>query len=255
MSQGRTRDWVGVVALGFTLAACGDTTGPRNRDAILYPPAPASMELDLSFFTENEPGAGTATGWQLALTAAADAEADVVTVVGVPAALYRAALDVQPVFDDGIWLRQFTESVDGVEYSGTLRGRVNGMLDDWTMVVTAAGHTPPLLNYAWFLGISTSVGGPFASSGGWTFFDAATASAQPVANVNFSGTNGFDYQSNTGAWRYREDGTGRTLERFASDDEPPLVLVWNVQTHVGRITVDNGTPVCWGADLLDTPCP
>ena len=250
--------------LTLSLTACGDDgTGPDAGSAPPLPPL-TSMSTDMSFFGSS--GGGGAAGPHFNNAALRVFAAQVITVahLAVPVAVFAAAANNTPTFeDDGLWHWRFSAVHGGATFVAHLSGRVEGTDVVWSMAITAPNHDPPLEDFVWYGGR----GRVDRSSGTWTFFDPRTPGASnALLSVDWTHTSATDH--GWVATALAGDSMDDTLSATVDGDDHMLVYVdasegttveiyWNAADGSGYLIApgyNGGVQSCWDSNQDDVPC-
>lgn len=234
-------------------AACSPDSllDPTVRPAL---PAPAALQVDLSFFHENAPEEGSdANAWARALATIAEAEADMEHMI-VPDALVRAAAAGQGSLEGNVWRWPFSTIVNEVPFDGELRAVVSGNRHEWDLVVTAPDHEPALTDYLWAKAFTPSGG----FDGEWFIADAANASGEVAARsswlVNATGSVDLSFSSSEStSWTVQRTPVSHVLTWFLITTAQARVT-WDPVERSGSAMTANGGTLCWDANLIDVAC-
>ncbi len=259
------------------LISCDKNPATPEQKAPELPPA-SSMNLDLSAF-KTAAHLGKASGGESAIglnfvTAFGVVtliNASVTLILSVPAYVFAAAMQQQPVLDasDGKfhWIYSVTDS-SGNTLTADLAGWVDqaGLESRWEMRITATGNNPPLNNFLWFEGRAKLDN----SSGYWDFYDGEQP-ATPTkalhlewqipsatkATLQFTVVDP-DSPDNGDQLTYRADGDLRWVTHYDQSEIKIVEISWNEVSHTGYIIApgyNNGQKSCWDALLNDVVCP
>lgn len=272
----------GLVALAcivaFGLLGC---LGSEAEEGPPLPPA-SSMKMDLSTFTTAQaagalsPGKADGIGDKSNFNNAAGRvvwlNTAIVLALAPPATVFATAVSVDPVFENGDWIWDFSITNGANTYAALLRGFFDGGLKEGIhlnleMKVTCTACKVPTDNYLWYTGRFNTDG----NSGHWQFYNPEIVQEdQTFVKVEYEVTDEenkvLDFSND------RTDGhedAGDRIEykrtgemaRVSFHDESEMLdymVEWNLSTDAGYIEVpgyNNGERACWGTDRKNVDCP
>jgi hypothetical protein len=255
------------------LAACDtDSTAPNDPGPPPELPPLTSMSADFSFFggAGGEYGAlapeASLASLHFANAAVRVLAAQVVTVVAlaVPVAVFAAAANNTPTFeDDHRWHWRFTAVHGGHTYVAHLSGVVEGSDVVWDMRITSPTHVPPLDEFVWYGGR----GRIDRSSGTWTFYDpAAPSSPAAVLRIDWTHTSqtehGWTATALAGAaqgdvFTASVDGDDHLVTYRDASEQTLVEIYWNAADGTGYLIAphyNGGAKACWDENQQDRPC-
>jgi len=257
--------------------SCDKNPAKPEQKAPDLPPA-SSMNLDLNAF-KTAANLGKANGTQSAIglnfitaySVVTIINASVTLILSVPAYVFAAAMQQQPLLDpnDGKfhWIYSVTDS-SGQTFKADLAGWVDqGELESrWEMRITATSNNPPLNNFLWLEGRAKLDN----SSGYWDFYDgekpATPTKALHIewqipsatkATLQFTAVDP-NSPDNGDQLTYRTDGDLRWVTHYDRSESKFVEISWNEVSHTGYIIApgyNNGQKSCWDALLNDVVCP
>lgn len=265
---------VGLAVLGVGLTGC-DSSDPARDDAPRVID-PAAFQTDIESF-------GTASTSNLESKAGSNFTRSALTVglvsvvieanLVIPQAMTAAALNEDPMVDDGTWIWESTTTytgADGTEKTATFRleGTPDGESVDWEMYVssTEGPNGNALENFVLYTATTAFDG----SNGTWELFypvegqrvnvlDAEfTADSESSKSVTFSVPAGIG-EGGGDAVRYTTQDVQRSFAYNRNEPAENIVIEWNAETKAGSIQAtdyNNGQRACWGPapELANVPC-
>ena len=251
------------------LAACSNSSGPSGMQFAM--PSPASLYLDLALFDENSPASSGSTAglagssFTSAAIAVNAARSTTFLVLAVPADVFSAATQYEPVLVDGSYRWDYFASGSGYAYEVALSARREGNQSLLEMRVTSATHLPPLTDFLWISGTATLA----ADEGEWHLFDANSPGTPTEilsvewtyafqASRSLTLTNANAASPNVGdKLDFVVDGFLRTLQFFDASEGTYTLVQWSSLSRAGGIVVSNvngGQPACWNPNLENSSC-
>mgnify|MGYP001202534736 CR=1 FL=1 len=271
---------LGAALLALIFAAC-DGTGTNADLDVNDPPEvvpPEAFELGTDLFSDSNADAQNATkvgtgehahfanaafrAWPVSFALKVN--------LAVPAAVTAAALQANPVVEDGTWIWEAT--VDTTDHDHEMTFRLEGTPDGetifWRMNVTVPEPPlgEPLEDFELYTAETTLDG----SSGTWTLYYPIEGEQTAVLNAEFTVTDDHakeitfrvpDYGGEFAGQSvyYAVDGSTRTFEwtRIEEGVEKVVTVVWDAETKAGFIVApgyNGGEKACWDADLVNTEC-
>lgn len=256
--------------------SCDKNPAKPGQKAPDLPPA-SSMTLDLNAF-KSASNLAKANGNQSAIGLNFITAYSVVTIINatmtlilsVPAYVFAAAIQQQPVLDpnDGKfhWIYSVTDS-SGVIFKADLAGWVDqdALESRWEMRITATGNNPPLNNFLWFEGRAKLDN----SSGYWDIYDGGKPATPTIGlHINWQAGSASDATlqftvvdpaspDNGDQLTYFADGNQRGVTFFDKTENKTVEISWDETTHAGYIIApgyNNGQKACWDTILNDVVC-
>ena len=187
--------------------------------------------------------------------------------IWIPAALTNAALQAEPVFEDGSWIWAASATPGGISATYSLTGIRSDGGTDWSMRVTMQNPSSEtaLDDFELFTGRTTDSG----LSGSWSLFLPGDSAAVNVLNAEYSISDETEKRITFSIPGTAGDHGGDTVEYVTNGDDRTFtwdqqsagvnhLVTWNHATNEGSITASNfrsGATSCWDDELNDTPCP
>jgi hypothetical protein len=259
--------WVGVLALvPVLLSACKDSAEPDAGTPPDLPPV-ASMQMDLSFFSQ--PGGSPVVqssmvgmNWTAAALRVGVANLAVSLVLAVPVATWAAAGSQTPTVEDGKWQWRFSAQEGGVTYGSHVTGWLDGSESVWEMRITNSALG--LDEFLWYDGRAALAG----TSGYWSFHDPAAGSGTEAGRIDWTHASGSEWQvafTNTNGaspdlgdtLTYDASGTARSVTFVDVSTGQTTQVSWDSVTKAGWLIApgyNNGLKACWDSALNDTSC-
>ncbi|MEZ4648639.1 MAG: hypothetical protein R3E97_07590 [Candidatus Eisenbacteria bacterium] len=284
-----------VSALSIALAACGnETSQPESDRGAPDLPDPATMQMDLGFFSDSgaflgfadeeaaqrafggestwAPGTaelGTAAGtthwnWIAAVVHVTAVNLIVAEVLGPPSAAFGLALSAEPErIDQGTYLWEYVYQDGNETATIDLEGTwVSGGVD-WALYVTGTVDGRELDHDLWYSGHSSSGG----RTGYWIFSDLE-ADPTDVARLDWSRSLGetdlsfriidADHEDFGDHVAFSRNGADRRIEWSDHSEDRLFFVTWDLVTGAGSLEVpeyNEGERACWNEDQVDIACP
>jgi len=263
----------GLAVLALTLTGC-DSGGMGATDDPPSVPPPDAFELNTDLFSTPTPGSPTAAKageyahfanaalrvWPVSLLVKAN--------LILPSAVTAAALQADPVVEDGTWTWDATADTLNQNVSFRLEGTPDGSTVAWSMQVTAPNpeQGEALEDFELYTA-ETALDG---ASGSWSLFYRIDGERTRVLDADFTVTSDTQKaitfsvpdtaEENAGdSVRYAVDGTQRTFEwtRVADTGNTVVTVMWDAETKAGSIVApayNNGEPACWDDAFQNVDC-
>lgn len=264
---------VGLAVLALTLTGC-DSGGLNATDDPPSVPTPEAFELNTDLFSNQNPGSSAATKaseythftnaafrvWPVSLLVKAN--------LIIPSAVTAAALQADPVVEEGTWIWDANADTLNQNVSFRLEGTPDGSAVAWSMTVTAPNpEQGEALNSFELYTAETALDG---SSGSWSLFYRIDGERTRVLDADFTVTSDTQKEitfsvpetaeDNAGdSVRYVVDDTQRTFEWTQVEDSGNTVVtvMWDAETKAGSIVApgyNDGEKACWNDAFQNVAC-
>ncbi|MEZ4416426.1 MAG: hypothetical protein R3E10_11830 [Gemmatimonadota bacterium] len=278
--------WALFLILGAALGACDNgTTGPE-QEAGPPPDLPAATSMNADFgllasgsaqaaqaqslsalvalAEQNAAVAGVGLNFTTAALSVVVAQAITALHLVVPAAVFAAAANNTPSFeDDGRWHWRYTASQGGQLWTAHIAGVVQGDQVTWDMRITAPQTNPPLDEFLWYSGVSRVD----RTSGTWRFNDI-TQPGNPTEVVRVDWSHESDVLHgvtitvtsgpNVGdVLTADRNGDNHLVTWYDASQNEEVEIGWNAATGTGYIIAphyNGGLRACWDANQNNTTC-
>lgn len=280
----RTSPWALLLAAA-ALGACDTGTGP-GADPGTPPELPAATSMDVDYgllgsapaqaaevhersaliARAEEHAAASGVGLHFTTAALSVVVAQAITALHlvVPAAVFAAAANNTPSFeDDDRWHWRYTASHAGQLWTAHLSGAVQGDQVGWDMRITAPQANPPLDDFVWYSGTSRLD----RTAGTWRFNEITrpgtptevvrvdwTHESDVVHGVTITVTSGPNVGDRLTADR---DGDDHLVTWYDASENVEVEIGWDAGTGTGYIIApgyNGGVKSCWDGNQNNTPC-
>ena len=263
------------------LAGCGKDPASPARSANEPPAVPpaSSMNFDFNNFFDQHGAAqvraahpngvdatAAKSNWINAVTRLVYINLTVADLFAAPVLALQAALHTEPVLgDDGwfTWTYSFTDN--GHNITLRLRGRIDGAIVTWRMLVTDPQATPAMQDFAWFTGETRLQN----DRGFWIFNDRRNGEAVAVARIDWTSVSERDRSLTfknveTGSadfgdqLEYRVADALASITFFDASSAASFDITWNELDGTGSLKVpdyNNGERACWDEHQENRVCP
>lgn len=266
------------LSLLATLALFGcseDVTTPESEAPAL--PPTSTMNVDLSFFADNNPtarlsGEPSHDNFLSAALIATTVNLTMVAVFTPPALAFQTAIGTAPEQqEDGSWLWTYgwqdtQEHVVSIQLQAWHDALGNAI--DWELRVSDNQAEPPYEDFVWFTGQSSTV----EDTGYWIFYDRADAGetarggeSRAVVQVDWSVEDEShrslvitaidEMDENVGdSLTYALDATIGSMTFYDASADESSDITWDELTGAGSIQ-SGGVRACWNESQEDVECP
>jgi hypothetical protein len=261
-----------VLALPVLLLACqANKEGPAL-------PAKESMDMDMGAFTNagtpakpDDPAAGTKKNFGAAAWRVGFFNTAVQVALLAPRAVFFAALSVQPTFENGKWIWDFSAKSGTDVFRAVLSGWFEGSKEEGTfldleMKVTCTGCKVKTENYVWYTGRFDTTG----TGGHWQFYNPEIAgSDQTFVRIDYDVKDSthrsltftnkrVDGHADAGdTIVYKREGEMLSLSVHDASEKLDYTAAISVVTGAGWIQVpdyNGGSKACWDGSHNDAAC-
>jgi len=237
--------------------------------------APTSFAVDVESFPTEGSGtaaqAGPKAGTHVAVAAVTVGTISLAVEANllIPKAVTAAALNEDPVIENGTWIWESTTATDSSSASFRLEGTPNGDRVEWAMFVSVDDpvNGTLLTDFQLYTGETAFDG----SSGTWSLNYPMDGTPQNVLNADFSVASDSEKSITFTVGPGAEENVGDAILYRASDDQRSVVYTetgsgnqidvqWDAVIKAGSIQApdyNNGATSCWSAapDLDNIACP
>lgn len=263
------------------LTGCGKQPASPAKsasDAPAVPPA-SSMNFDFNNFFDQHGAAevhaahpngvdatAAKSNWINAVTRVVYINLTVADLFAAPALALQAALHTEPVLgDDGWFTWTFSFTDNGHDVTLRLRGRIDGAIVTWRMLVTDPQATPAMQDFVWFTGETRLQN----DRGFWIFNDRRNGEAVAVARIDWNSVSERDRSLSfrnveTGSADFGDQLEYRVADAIASitfldaSTQASFDITWNELDGTGSLMVpdyNNGERACWDEHQENCVCP
>lgn len=263
------------------LAGCGKQPASPATSANAPPAVPpaSSMNFDFGNFFDQHGAAqvhaaypngvdatAAKSNWINAVTRVVYINLTVADLFAAPVLALQAALHTEPVLgDDGWFTWTFSFNDKGHDITLRLRGRIDGAIVTWRMLVTDPQATPAMQDFVWFTGETRLQN----DRGFWIFNDRRNGEAVAVARIDWNNVSVRDRSltfSNveTGSadlgdrLEYRVADAIASITFLDASTQASLDIRWNELDGTGSLTApdyNNGERACWDEHQENRVCP
>ena len=263
------------------LTGCGKQPASPAKSANEPPPVPpaSSMKFDFNNFFDQHGAAqvhaahpngvdatAAKSNWINAVTRIVYINLTVADLFAAPTLALQAALHTEPVLgDDGWFTWTYSFSDNGHDITLRLRGRIDGAIVTWRMLVTDPQATPAMNDFEWFTGETRLQN----DRGFWIFNDRRNGEAVAVARIDWNSASERDRSLSfrnvdTASADFGDQLEYRVADALASitfldaSTQASFDITWNELDGTGSLMVpdyNNGERACWDEHQENCVCP
>lgn len=255
------------IALALVLISCSGGRAKEAGPASPKVPAPGTMSIETSSLTLITYNDTNKSNHSQAVSFLKSIDILLGSDLVIPYfAIGLAYLKDGQLVNDNTWTWEIGGSVTfndvKASISGTLKGTVNGSNVEWVFELTKTPKDSSgcCENFQWLTGSSSD------SKGSWTVNDyESPTKLNEKMHIDWSYT--YDTEKSLDLLLKNQENSSEIDINYTRDDDDISVLVnhypsddskteisWNRDTDVGKMTPENGSPICWDKNYTNETC-
>ncbi|MCW9705989.1 hypothetical protein [Fodinibius salsisoli] len=257
-----------ILLFTISLSGCGgdNSTGPETEgDPPTIPDLTEVAQPDISFFEENNPQ-GTKGRQILNDDYSAYSSARFKAIFGtffaslgqIYMGYLNPAYNEAANFEDGTWEWSYNYSAEGQSVSTRFTAEQQAGSTNWAMFISFDdGQGGGFDNYKVMEGNTTDDG----TEGEWTFY-VLDQSGEAAASTEWNATSDtertltteiFDDGALDVTFTYEQNGADHTMTFTEAGNSDTDTVFWNTDSQTGYV-MEDGSKLCWDANLMNTTC-